>query len=220
MDANTYKRKRQLANIRNSVSTRSNRRSAARRAAVKLEELAAGSKRHLFFSMICILALLMILTAVAMVSLLSTPAKAEHSIGFAAGSTRGLGATYRYLPEVGSESPWGWQVTGLPFITPDSGTVSLGGALLYRLHQGDEAMAYASFGAAGLGVWDNCTDENDIFCEDESHWGLGLGPGIGFELRMLDNVAWSVEIPLAVMFADGDFYGVYPVPNSSIMYYW
>ncbi len=220
MDANTYRRKRQLANTRNSVSVRSSRRSAARRAAMKLEELAAGSKRHLFFSMVCILTLLMILTAVAMVALFSTPAKAEHSIGFAAGSTRGLGATYRYLPDAGSESPWGWQVTGLPLIMQNEGTISLGGAALYRLHQGDEAMAYASFGAGGLAVWSNCEDDSDIFCEDESHWGLGFGPGIGFELRMVDNVAWAVDIPLAIMFADGDFWGVYPVPNSSLVYYW
>ncbi len=81
-------------------------------------------------------------------------------------------------------------------------------------------MAYASLGFGGLAVWDNCDDESDSFCEDESHWGAGIGPGVGFELRMLDNVAWSVEIPLAIMIADGDFFGLYPVPNSSLVYYW
>ena len=187
---------------------------------MKLEKLATGPKKYLFFSMVGILAFLIILAAVSMVGLFSTPAKAEHAIGFAAGSTRGLGATYRYLPDSDDSSPWGWQATGLPFITPDSGTVSLGGALLYRLHQGREAMAFVSLGAAGLAMWDNCGDDADIFCEDESHWGIGVGPGIGFELRMLDNVAWSVEIPLAVMIADGDFHGVYPIPNSSLLYYW
>ena len=145
--------------------------------------------------------------------------KAEHSVGFAAGSTRGMGATYRYLPDPGNVSPWGWQVTGLPFITKSEGTVSAGGALLYRLHQGKKAMAYASLGVGGLAMWNNC-DDADVFCEDESHWGVGVGPGIGFELRVLDNVAWSVEIPLAVMITDGEFYGLYPVPNSSLVYYW
>jgi hypothetical protein len=147
-------------------------------------------------------------------------ARAEHSVGFAAGSTRGLGATYRYLPDSGDTSSWGWQVAGLPFITKDAGTVSFGAGLLYRLHQGRRAMAYASLGFGALTMWENCTDDTDIFCEDESHWGIGVGPGIGFELRMLDNVAWSVEIPLAVMFADGEFFGLYPVPNSSLVYYW
>ncbi len=162
--------------------------------------------------------LLLILASLSMFIIIPE-ASAEHSIGFAAGSTRGLGATYRYLPDPGSESPWGWQVTGLPFITENEGTVSAGGALLYRLHQGQEAMAYASLGVGGLAMWSKC-DDVDSFCEDESHWGVGVGPGVGFELRMLDNVAWSVEIPLAVMFADGEFYGLYPVPNSSLVYYW
>lgn len=166
-----------------------------------------------------IVVMLIAAAAFALVTLVSQVAKAEHSIGFAAGSTRGLGATYRYLPDADDVSPWGWQVTGLPFITSDQGTVSMGGALLYRLHQGKEAMAYVSLGAGALVMWDNCSDD-DIFCEDESHWGIGAGPGIGFELRMLDNVAWSVEIPLAVMVADGEFYGLYPVPNSSLVYYW
>jgi hypothetical protein len=161
-----------------------------------------------------------IILGIVLVTMTYTTAHAEHSVGFAAGSTRGAGATYRYLPDSGDSSPWGWQVTGLPFITPDEGTVSLGGALLYRLHQGREAMAYVSLGAGGLATWNNCSDDADVFCEDESHWGVGIGPGIGFELRMLDNVAWSVEIPLAVMFADGEFYGLYPVPNSSLVYYW
>ena len=163
-----------------------------------------------------------LLLAISVLSLfIITPsAHAEHSVGFAAGSTRGMGATYRYLPDSGSDSPWGWQVTGLPFITENTGTISGGGALLYRLHQGKEAMAYASLGVGCLATWSNCDDDSDAFCEDESHWGIGAGPGIGFELRMLDNVAWSVEIPLAIMYADGDFFGLYPVPNSSLVYYW
>ena len=165
-------------------------------------------------------ALLAGLALMGLVSLLAPPAKAEHSVGFAAGSTRGLGATYRYLPDPDSVSPWGWQVAGLPLITKHEGTISLGGALLYRLHQGKEAMAYASLGAGGLAVWNNCEDTSDIFCEDESHWGIGFGPGIGFELRMVDNVALAVDIPVAIMFAYGDFWGIYPVPNSSLVYYW
>jgi|TARA_Y100001963_G_scaffold151579_1_gene234681 hypothetical protein len=167
-----------------------------------------------------IIALLTGLFVATLIGLFSSRAKAEHSIGFAAGSTRGMGATYRYLPDPGTDSPWGWQATGLPLITKNEGTVSLGGALLYRLHQGKEAMAYASLGVGGLAMWNNCEDDSDIFCEDESHWGVGFGPGIGFELRMVDNVAWAVDIPLAIMFADGDFWGVYPVPNSSLVYYW
>jgi len=154
-----------------------------------------------------------------LILLIPAAAHAEHAVGFAAGSTRGMGATYRSLPDPGDTSPWGWQVTGLPFITTDEGTVSAGAGLLYLLHRGKKAMAYASLGIGALVTWNNCSDD-DEFCEDESHWGLGAGPGLGFELRVMDNVAWSVEIPLAVMFADNKFYGLYPVPNSSLVFYW
>jgi hypothetical protein len=158
--------------------------------------------------------LLAILTSCLLV--LPTTAHAEHSVGFAAGATTGLGASYRYLSDT---SPWGWQVTGLPIVNSDSGVLSLGAKALYILNRGRTVSAYASLGIGTLYNWDNCT-EDDSFCKDEEHFGLGAGPGIGFELRMLDNVAWSVDIPLAVIYADGDFHGLLPVPNSSVVYYW
>lgn len=161
--------------------------------------------------------ILMIFT---LASFVTAPAYAEHSVGFAAGSTRGLGATYRYLPDAGDQSSWGWQVTGLPIITQDSGTISGGGALLYLLHRGDSALAYASLGVGGLTMWNDCDAESGDWCEEESHWGAGIGPGLGFELRIIDNVAFSVEIPLAFMVADSEFYGIYPLPNTSLVYYW
>ena len=89
---------------------------------------------------------------------------------------------------------------------------------LSKMQEGERRMSYC----LTCGEWIMLARYSycDSWCEDESHWGLGAGPGIGFELRMLDNVAWSVEIPLAVMIADGEFYGLYPVPNSSLVYYW
>mgnify|MGYP003148616733 CR=1 FL=1 len=155
-----------------------------------------------------------------------TPAvvHAENSIGFAAGSTRGMGATYRYLPDNGDTSSLGWQVTGLPFITKGwaSGMISAGGAALWLLHRGNVGLAYASFGIGTIAMWNNCTDRirGDLNCEKESNFGLGVGPGIGFELRLVENFGWSVDVPLAILFANGEFEGVYPIPNSALVYYW
>ena len=155
-----------------------------------------------------------------------TPAvvHAENSIGFAAGSTRGMGATYRYLPDNGDTSSLGWQVTGLPFITKGwaSGMISAGGAALWLLHRGNVGLAYASFGIGTIAMWNNCTDRirGDLNCEEESNFGLGVGPGIGFELRLVENFGWSVDVPLAILFANGEFEGVYPIPNSALVYYW
>ena len=105
-------------------------------------------------------------------------------------------------------------------ITKEEGMVSLGGAALYLLHRGNVGLAYASFGVGTIAFWSNCTDEADLFCEEESHTGLGVGPGIGFELRLVENFGWSVDIPIAILFADGEFEGMYPIPNSALVYYW
>ena len=98
--------------------------------------------------------------------------------------------------------------------------VSFGAAALYLLHRGNVGLAYASFGVGTIAFWSNCTDDQDLFCEEESHTGLGVGPGIGFELRLVENFGWSIDIPVAILFADGEFEGIYPVPNGSIVYYW
>ena len=163
-----------------------------------------------------IIALSGTLIIVGLLGFFADPAKAEYSVGFAAGSTTGAGATFKYLDD---ESPWGWQVTGLPIVHPKNGVLSLGASALYILNRGREVSAYASFGVGGLATWEKCS-EDDEFCADETHQAVGVGPGLGFELRMLDNVAFSIDIPLALIFADGEFHGLLPVPNAALVYYW
>jgi hypothetical protein len=147
-------------------------------------------------------------------------AKAENSIGFAAGTTRGMGVTYRALPDKGDESRIGWQVTGLPFVTPESGFVSGGVAVIYVLDRGRHGLLYASLGAGGLRAWENCNEDSWDDCEEETHWGIGVGPGIGFELRFWDNFGLSLDVPLAFLYGDNKFQGVYPVPNTGLVYNW
>jgi len=161
--------------------------------------------------------LLVILTSSLFIT--APAAHAEHSVGFAAGSTRGFGATYRYLPDPGSESSWGWQVTGLPVISKNDGLISAGAAALWLLHRGNVGLAYASFGTGAMVMWNDCDHPHAPLC-NEDHWGLGIGPGVGFELRLVDNFAFSVDIPIAILFADGEFEGMYPVPNTALVYYW
>jgi hypothetical protein len=100
--------------------------------------------------------------------------------------------------------------------------ISAGGAALWLLHRGNVGLAYASFGIGTIAMWNNCTDRirGDLNCEKESNFGLGVGPGIGFELRLVENFGWSVDVPLAILFANGEFEGVYPIPNSALVYYW
>tara|TARA_R110000824_G_scaffold27426_10_gene93237 strand:- start:30953 stop:31453 length:501 start_codon:yes stop_codon:yes gene_type:complete len=147
-------------------------------------------------------------------------AYAESSLGFAAGSTRGAGVTYRTIPGADSDSKLGWQITGLPYVTPEDGFISLGLAAIYTLDHGRHGLLYASFGIGALTAWENCTDEENLECKEEFHYGFGVGPGIGFELRFWDNFGLALDVPLAVLYGDGEFRGIYPVPNTSIVYNW
>jgi len=144
-------------------------------------------------------------------------AHAEHAIGASIGSTKGVGATYRNLSD---SSPWGWSVTGVPVVYPDGGFVSLGASAYYIFHKGNAGFAYASAGAGGAYNWQMCDEENADWCEEDTWLGVGFGPSIGFEIRLVENFGWSVELPIAILFDDGEFEGVLPIPNSSLVYFW
>jgi len=165
-----------------------------------------------------IIAVLTGLFLVAIVALMNQPVKAENSIGLAAGPTKGLGPTFRHLSDV---SPWGWQVTALPVIMPDGGVTNAGFSMLYVLHKGSVGMAHLSLGAAGAVSWNTCDDgQSDFSCQETTDWLGAVGPGVGFELRLVDNFAWSGELVLPAVFDNGEFQGLYPIPNSSLVYYW
>lgn len=155
-------------------------------------------------------------------TLFSTVAIAESSLGFALGTTRGAGVTYRTLPDKDSGAKLGWQFTGLPYVTPESGFISGGISAIYALDRGKHGMLYASLGIGAVKAWENCleTSDEDENCKEESHWGIGIGPGIGFELRFWSNFGLALDVPLAVVYGDGEFKGIYPVPNTSIVYNW
>ena len=163
---------------------------------------------------------LIVIIGIFLVTLNPSISYAEHSVGFAAGSTTGFGVTYRYLPDPESNNNLGWQVTGLPVITKHVGVISAGVTGIYLLHRGNAGLVYGSLGVGTIYRWDNCGDElEDLTCK-ESRWGVGFGPGVGFEFRLIENFAFAIDVPLAVIFADGGFEGIYPIPNGSLVYYW
>ena len=165
-----------------------------------------------------IAALITGLCVVALISFFSSPARAENSIGLAAGPTKGLGPTFRHLSDT---SPWGWQATALPVVMPDGGFANAGFSMLYVLHKGSVGLAHLSLGAAGGVTWNLCEEgQSEFQCKESVDWLGALGPGVGFELRLVDNFAWSGELVLPVVFDNGEFQGLYPIPNSSLVYYW
>ena len=165
-----------------------------------------------------IIAVLTGFTIIALVAFFNQPVRAENSIGLAAGPTKGAGPTFRHLSD---ESPWGWQATALPVVMPDGGVANAGFSMLYVLHKGSVGLAHLSLGAAGGVSWNVCDDNESQFeCQETVDWIGAVGPGVGFELRLVDNFAWSGEFVLPVVFDNGEFQGLYPIPNSSLVYYW
>jgi len=139
----------------------------------------------------------------------------EHAVGGALGLTKGAGFTYR---NIDFETGIGYQLTGLPVIRPNEGFVTLGVSALYVLNRGDHGIAYFSLGAGAVRSWNNCEDGE--YCEEEDMSGCAFGPGLGFEFRFWKNFGISWELPLAIVYQNNKFEGIYPVPNSSLVYFW
>ena len=141
----------------------------------------------------------------------------ENAVGLSFGPTKGNGLTYRTIDH---GTGIGYQFTALPLIGRDEGVVFGGVSALYVLHHGNSGIAYMSIGAAGVYGWDNCGDDDDADCKDDSGHAYSFGPGIGAEFRFWDNFGLSLEVPIAVMMEDNEFVGVLPLPNTSLVYFW
>ena len=157
----------------------------------------------------CFLIMVMMISPLAMAD--------ENAVGLSFGPTKGNGLSYRTI-DFGTGI--GYQLTALPLVGPNEGLVMGGASALYVLHHGNSGIAYVSIGAAGVYGWDNCGDDDDVDCKDDSGHGWSFGPGVGFELRFWDNFGLSLEVPVAVFVENNEFAGVYPIPNSSLVYFW
>jgi len=145
-----------------------------------------------------------------------------HSLGFAAGSTYGIGLSYSRDWDV-----WGFQVTALPVWDAEDGGMVAGGLNIKRnFHSNGLVGVYGSFGVAGMMSkdvyeecdWDLDQEENCETVEESSH-NYALGPGVGMEFLFWKNVLFRFELPLAVRNGT-DGFGITPIPNLALMYRW
>ncbi len=147
-----------------------------------------------------------------------------HALGFAAGSTYGVGLSYSR-----DWNLWGFQVTALPVWDVDEGGLLAGGLNLKRnFHSNEMVGVYGSFGLAGMvskDTWEEC-DWNDETEEEENcetvteeNKNYATGPGVGMEFLFWENVLFRFELPLAVRNGT-DGFGITPIPNAALMYRW
>ena len=157
----------------------------------------------------------------------------EQRIGFVLGSTYGAGLGYSKQHKDGT----GWQVSALPIVEENlDATVFLGGTYFKTLNSTTWGRAYWSLGVAAFyhrdsgDHWEYVCDENGDNCRDIEITGqldegvmLSFGPGVGLERRW-KQFAVALELPLAIQVGYAahkpQFFGMHPIPNFSLMYFW
>lgn len=153
----------------------------------------------------------------------STAHAAAHSLGFAAGSTYGVGLSYSHDNEV-----WGIQGTALPVWDADSGGMIAAGVNVKRsLHNNGHLGVYTSLGVAGMltrGIEEECywNEKRGVIAvrrSETNRKNIAFGPGVGFEVLFWKNMLFRFELPIAVHYGT-DSFGVTPIPNVALMYRW
>ena len=161
----------------------------------------------------------------------------QAGLGFAAGSTSGLGISYRkHLA-----NKIGYQLTGIAWGDDSNLFLSMGANFLKTLHATKRTRFLAIAGistyyrAENSIDYDDCryvspeeweTNPNIDPCEGlEESWRHGatinIGVGIGMEFMLTQNVGLALELPVVVMIGVGESgnFGIYPIPNASLIYY-
>ncbi len=150
-------------------------------------------------------------------------ADSTHSLGFAAGSTYGIGLSYSY-----DNPTWGVQITGLPVWDESDGGRIAGGVNFKRnFHENGRVGLYGSLGMAGHlyrdiyeeYTWDPETDEETSETVIDEGLDFAAGPGVGMQVMFWDNLLFRFELPLAVKWGTNGL-GIIPIPNSALMYRW
>lgn len=117
----------------------------------------------------------------------STRNKWTNEFGFHAGSTTGIGLSYRYWPK-----KLGVQFTILPVKSPDETFVSVGLTALYSIYNSRHIHFY---GYLGNTVLVNNYKRYYYFTDDDSYervhstkYNIGFGPGFGVGTRVRFNI--------------------------------
>jgi len=153
----------------------------------------------------------------------SSAADKSHSLGFAAGSTYGIGLSYSH--------DWdknGIQVTALPYWNNDKGMIASGINFKRNFDENGKIGIYGSFGLAASVQketytecrWDDVLEEE--VCEPpvvEISHNYATGPGVGMQFYFWQNGVFRFELPIAVRFGTNGF-GILPIPNVALMYRW
>ncbi len=142
--------------------------------------------------------LLSTVTAFAQDDLVVEKTKVRKSgLGLHAGSTTGLGISYRYWPDA-----FGFQLTILPIISSSHSWVSMGITGMYKV---SEMQALDVFLYAGNHFLYRNDNYSDPYVEYNSDWAWNFGLGAGLDIKM----AKVLRLSLMTGFGNYDIFGDY-----------
>lgn len=124
----------------------------------------------------------------------------KNGLGLHAGSTTGLGISYRHWPD-----KFGFQVTFLPMISSSNSYVSLGITGMYKVSE-MQALDVFLYGGNHFIYRNNNYDNYQGYSEyDNSSWTWNFGAGAGLDIKM----AKVLRLSLMTGFGNYDIMGDY-----------
>lgn len=164
-------------------------------------------------------------------------------LGFSAGPTHGLGFTYRKtIGKVGIQGSVLPYKNSNPENPGNENSFYAGGLTSFLiLNKGKFGNLYVSLGTGAFRRKSTYTNYYpvDVNVDPKQNvdpqtrletvtnivGGLGIGPAIGMEFNFAENFTFSIELPMAFIFAFKDdkienikFTSVLPIPNISLLY--
>jgi hypothetical protein len=150
-------------------------------------------------------------------------------LGFSAGTTTGIGFACRkhfnnrFGFHIGTialggnddsdmyEDEWFW--------------INVGGQIMYSMHRSaNKGFRFFFLGGAQIIIDADKDSEYNWETEETSdpEWSVDntyiIGAGLGIEFMLHENVGFSFELPLSAQFRN-DGFGMYPIPNASLIYF-
>jgi len=119
--------------------------------------------------------------------------KGTHYAGFHAGSTTGMGFSYRYVKQ-----KWGVQLTTIPVFNNDFFAMSNGFSLLYTIAEHEKVDVFGYVGQHLLisrqneWVWDEDYTNYEEQRVSNYFWGTGIGAGVNYKLT--DYLIMSTQV--------------------------
>jgi hypothetical protein len=123
--------------------------------------------------------------------------KSDHQLGLHAGSTTGLGFSYRYWPK-----KWGVQITGIPIFQQGSSYASVGLSALHTFNENKVVDFYGYFGNHMIinnNSYSYVDGNGNIVEQKNSDIIYNAGLGFGLKFKFLEVLYFNIQTGYSVI---------------------